>query len=136
MLTVGVNMKNFRDKGLDTVARKFDKEHTQLFTFALDADHELVNLAGGGPGQGGDGQGAAYRQGTSTPLKGSKIGKTKVYADGKDHDATIYDRRELLAGNRVRGPAIITEMDSTTLILPKYYGEVDRVGNILIRPVN
>ena len=136
VLTVGVNMKNFRAKGLETVARKFDKEHTQLFTFALDAAHELVNLRAIVQGKAATVKARRIGKGTSTPPKSSKIGKTKLYVDGADRDATIYDRGEILAGTRVRGPAIITEMDSTTLILPKFYGEVDRVGNILIRPVN
>jgi len=35
----------------------------------------------------------------------------------------------------VPGPAVITEMDSTTLVLPGYAGTVDAVGSILIRPV-
>jgi N-methylhydantoinase A len=39
-----------------------------------------------------------------------------------------------LAGNRLDGPAIVTEMDSTTLILPNYHAEVDAFGNLLIRP--
>jgi N-methylhydantoinase A len=33
------------------------------------------------------------------------------------------------------GPAIVTEMDSTSLILPDHVGEVHVSGNILIRPV-
>ena len=40
----------------------------------------------------------------------------------------------LAAGDRINGPAIVTEMDSTTLILPEHVGEIDTVGNILIRP--
>jgi N-methylhydantoinase A len=34
----------------------------------------------------------------------------------------------------LEGPAIVTEMDSTTLILPGHSGEVDTFGNILVRP--
>ena len=30
--------------------------------------------------------------------------------------------------------AIITQMDTTTVILPGHFGEVDRVGTIFIRP--
>jgi len=55
--------------------------------------------------------------------------------EGQDRPAKIYDRALLQAGNRVPGPAIVTEMDSTTLILPGHEGEIDAVGNILIRPV-
>ena len=38
------------------------------------------------------------------------------------------------AGNIVKGPAIVMEMDSTTVILPQHHGKVDKLGNILIYP--
>ena len=40
----------------------------------------------------------------------------------------------LQPGNRISGPAIITEFDSTTVVLEGYEAEVDRYFNILIRP--
>ena len=46
----------------------------------------------------------------------------------------IYDRAKLRAGDRIAGPAVIVEMDSTTLVLPGCVARVDRFGNILIRP--
>jgi hypothetical protein len=54
--------------------------------------------------------------------------------DGNFHVASIYDRAKLLAGNLVEGPAIITEMDSTTLVLADCQAEIDATGVILIRP--
>ena len=49
-------------------------------------------------------------------------------------DATIYDRALLKAGNRISGPAIICEMDSTTLVLNGHVADVDAFANILINP--
>ena len=46
----------------------------------------------------------------------------------------LYDRSKLKAGNVINGPAIVLEMDSTTLILPAHEGQVDEYGNILITP--
>ena len=46
----------------------------------------------------------------------------------------IYDRAALQPGNRIAGPAIVTEFDSTTVILAGYEAEVDRFFNIVIRP--
>jgi len=34
----------------------------------------------------------------------------------------------------IRGPAIIMEMDSTTVVLPNHHGVVDALGNVLIYP--
>ncbi len=42
--------------------------------------------------------------------------------------------RSCKSGNVISGPAIVLEMDSTTLILPGHEGRVDDWGNILITP--
>ncbi len=61
-------------------------------------------------------------------------GETPIWAHGRSLGAKLYDRAKLLAHNVIEGPAIVTEMDSTTLILPGHFGKVDEFGNILIRP--
>jgi N-methylhydantoinase A/oxoprolinase/acetone carboxylase beta subunit len=57
-----------------------------------------------------------------------------IWADGKSHKAKIYDRSKLKAGNKISGPAVLTEFDSTTVILADCEGVVDKVGCILITP--
>ncbi len=132
-LTIDVDRKELSKDGLESVGRKFDELHRQLFTFALDADKEVVNLR-------------AVVQGKATNVKAEEIpvggddpsdARTEtqtIFSGGEDREAVIYDRAKLASGNRIAGPAIITEMDSTTLILPDHYGDVDTYGNILIRP--
>ena len=46
----------------------------------------------------------------------------------------VYDRARLAAEHRFEGPAIIEEMDSTTLVHPDYRVTVDRFANLLISP--
>jgi N-methylhydantoinase A/oxoprolinase/acetone carboxylase beta subunit len=43
-----------------------------------------------------------------------------------------YDRAALQAGNRLEGPAIVLQYDSTTVIPPGVAAHVDRFGNIVI----
>lgn len=43
-----------------------------------------------------------------------------------------YDRLALQAGNRLEGPAIVNQYDSTTVIPPGVAAHVDRFGNIVI----
>jgi len=43
-----------------------------------------------------------------------------------------YDRGALKAGNRLEGPAIVNQYDSTTVIPPGLAGRVDRFGGIVI----
>jgi N-methylhydantoinase A len=69
-------------------------------------------------------------------LQQCEIAPTKFYYEGDWHDANIYDRNKLNAGVQVPGPAIVSEMDSTTVVLSGYVAEVDAVGNLLINPAN
>ena len=54
---------------------------------------------------------------------------------GAQQAAVIYERARLEAGDVIPGPAIVIEMDSTTLIETRHVGTVDPHGNILITPV-
>jgi N-methylhydantoinase A len=51
---------------------------------------------------------------------------------GRWADATVYERAALLAGHMLRGPAIVCQMDATTLIPPGWRGHVDRFGNLVL----
>jgi len=44
----------------------------------------------------------------------------------------VLDRYRLQAGNRLAGPAIVQEKDSTTVLHPGYQAEIDTSGNMLI----
>ena len=54
--------------------------------------------------------------------------------EGERRETRIYDRGALRPGHRIAGPAVITEFDSTTVVLPGYAAEVDRTYCILINP--
>jgi len=43
-----------------------------------------------------------------------------------------YDRASLKAGNRLEGPAVVSQYDSTTVIPPGIGARVDGSGNIVI----
>ena len=62
------------------------------------------------------------------------MGTQSIYVEGRRRKAEIYDRAKLKAGNRIKGPAIVLEMDATTLVLPEHAAKVDAVGNLLITP--
>jgi len=132
-LTVDVDLKRLEKQGLDAIRKPFDEEHTRLFTFALPLEHEFVALRAVVQGKGIRIKRQAIAKGGTSPAAAA-VGKQKSYMDGKDCTATVYDRARLKAGNRIPGPAIVMEMDSTTVILPKHHGRVDPHGNILIYP--
>ncbi len=47
-------------------------------------------------------------------------------------DTPIFSRERLLAGNRISGPAVVEQVDTTTVIPPGAHAQVDRFGNLLI----
>ena len=49
-------------------------------------------------------------------------------------DAHLRSLAKLRAGNRIPGPAIVTEYSATTLIPPEWSGRVDRNGNLILEP--
>jgi N-methylhydantoinase A len=132
-LTVDVDLKRLDKEGLDAIRKPFDAEHTRLFTFALPLEHEFVSLRAWVQGRGINIKRQVIARGGASPAAAA-VGKQKSYMDGRDCVATVYDRAKLKAGNRIAGPAIVMEMDSTTVILPKHHGKVDVYGNILIYP--
>ena len=68
----------------------------------------------------------------------ARAGERSVYFDEAEGFVTtpIYRRERLLAGHRIAGPAVIEQMDSTTVILPGQDALVDAHGNLLIRTVD
>ncbi len=132
-LAVDFDIKDLEKQGLKAISGKFDAEHKRLFTFALSLEHELVTLRATVQGKSVSLKRPDLARGGTDP-KAAATGRQKVYMDGKDLTATVYDRRRLRAGNRIKGPAIVVEMDSTSVILPKHHGVVDKVGCILIYP--
>lgn len=68
----------------------------------------------------------------------ARVGERAVYFDETEGFVTtpIYRRERLLAGHRIAGPAVIEQMDSTTVILPGQDALVDAHGNLLIRTVD
>ncbi len=132
-LTVDVDLPRLEKTGLDAIRKPFDDEHTRLFTFALPLEHEFVALRAVVQGKGVVIERRAIQKGDAR-AQGAVVGKQKAYMDGRDVTALVYDRARLKAGNRIPGPAIVMEMDSTTVVLPRHHGRVDAYGNILIYP--
>ena len=62
------------------------------------------------------------------------VSSHEIYVSGGMVEANVYDRGALRAGDVVAGPAVVTEMDSTTLVLPDHEATVHSSGSLLINP--
>ena len=120
--------------GIDGILARFDDQHRRLFTFNMDTPHEIVNLRAVAVGQAPALPAVDLPRGDGDPAA-ARIRDHTLWMDGREQTAVIYDRSRLRQGDTIPGPAIITEMDSTTLVEGGCVATVDPVGNILINPV-
>ena len=128
-----INPDVLRNDGIAGLLSRFDEEHLRLFTFNMDTPHEIVNLRAVALGKTLDLPAAELPKGNGDP-SAAKMRDHTLWMDGREQAAAIYDREKLRQGDRIQGPAIVVEMDSTTLIETDCVAIVDAVGNILINP--
>ena len=122
-----------RRRGLDrSVSRAFHKAHRQRFGYADPSEPvEIVNLrlkvvvpvdkplpepeapAGESPAD-------------------AQAGEARVVFPGGAFSTSLYQRDRLHCGNRIPGPALVLQMDSTTVIPPEWVAEVDKWKNLVI----
>ena len=59
--------------------------------------------------------------------------RATTFDDGRTLETPRYDRTKLYAGDKVSGPAILVQHDSTTLVPPGYIAETLEYGNTRVR---
>jgi N-methylhydantoinase A len=65
---------------------------------------------------------------------GALIGRRQVWLPeaGGSVDCPVYDRALLRAGNRFAGPAVVEQMDATTVVLPGMTAAVEPYLNLIL----
>ncbi|MGB3387980.1 MAG: hydantoinase/oxoprolinase family protein, partial [Pseudaminobacter sp.] len=58
--------------------------------------------------------------------------RATTFDDGRTLETPRYDKSRLFAGDRIAGPAIVVQHDSTTLVPPGYVAEVLDYGNMRV----
>lgn len=133
-LPITVTPQEIASGGLSVLGKRFEDKHVQLYTFSLDTQLEMVNLRaivlGPEPNVNSD----PLEEASGEPSADAELSQTEVFVEGKKHKAKIYWRPKLKAHHRLPGPAIVAQMDTTTLILPGHTGVVDPYGHIMIWP--
>ena len=58
--------------------------------------------------------------------------KTKMYLENKFVNCEVWDRSKLLAGNQIKGPTMIVDYGSTTIVPNNCLCKVSKYGQIII----
>ncbi|HYZ63877.1 MAG TPA: hydantoinase/oxoprolinase family protein, partial [Acetobacteraceae bacterium] len=106
----------------------FAAAHQTLYGFTLSAPIELVTLRLEASGALPPPVPEPAREGSAAP-----IGTTRVHFREGSREATLYRREDLPEGAEIASPAIITQLDSTTLVRPGWRAEVHKAGSLLLR---
>ena len=109
------------------VADRFHAAHERAYGYRLDEAVEAVNLR------------VTATVDTDPPRVrhvgggDAEIGTRKAtFPETGTVDATVYDRSALSVGERVRGPAVLEQAESTTVVPPDWAGEVRENGALVL----
>jgi N-methylhydantoinase A len=132
-VTVDLPMAVFKRGDRKAIKRYFDAMHAQRYgTSAPQERAEIVSLRSTVTGLMRKPPQHKLGRGRKLPPKSAFGGKRDVYYGGRFHLTPTYRRDALVAGNRIRGPALVEEYASTTVLMPGDVLDVDTLGNLVI----
>lgn len=122
---------------IDHLRQAFHQEHVSAYGRDFpDKDIQLVNLRVVGIGTIPKLEPLRIGTGGTVPDDDSQTAIQTCLFDTEGtvgaHQTPRFERSLLLAGNRLSGPAIVDQMDTTTVIPPGFAAEIDGFGNIVI----
>jgi N-methylhydantoinase A len=133
-VTVDLPMAVFSRQNRAAIKRHFDDMHALRYgTSAPGEPAEIVSLRSTVTGVVAKPPQGKIARGGPTPPRAAFTGKRPVYFHGRGFVPTrTFARAALAAGNRIKGPALVEEHASTTVLMPGDALTVDPWGNLVI----
>ena len=120
------------ERSVDALIARFHARHEKLYTYALaDAPVEIVTLRVAAAGR--VRRLALPPVGRRRPARRRPPRRRVFFAGAGWRHCPCIERESLGAGAVVTGPAIVEQLDSTTVIAPGQRATVDGVGNLILR---
>jgi N-methylhydantoinase A len=119
----------------DALRRAFLREHARVYGHSAEDDAiQVVSYRLTALGQPAALTVPSLPAAPSASPDAARAGERPVYFDeaGGFVATPVYRRERLLAGHALEGPAIVEQMDSTSVILPRQRGTIDAHANIII----
>ncbi len=112
----------------EALEESFVATHRSLYGFTLDAPVECVTLRVEAVGHVAESLKPSQQAGRGA----APIGRQSMWVEGAWREVPLYDRAQLGAGDTLSGPALITQLDSTTLVTPGWTVTVHETGALLM----
>jgi N-methylhydantoinase A len=131
-LTVPWGGSEVTEAAVERTIGAFHALHEQLYTFSQpDTPVEVVTLRV--TAEGAMPRPAIPKLPKAADLADAEVGKQSVDFDGEMRPTPVYDRARLGAGATIEGPAILSQLDSTTVLFPGQTAEVHTYGSLIVR---
>jgi N-methylhydantoinase A/oxoprolinase/acetone carboxylase beta subunit/N-methylhydantoinase B/oxoprolinase/acetone carboxylase alpha subunit len=122
-------------EALEEVAGQFHAEHRRLYGHANEAEPiELVTLRISARGAFPQLASEALEPGTGAPGENAMVSRAQIRLPGSrvTESVPVWDRDRLRAGDVFTGPCVVSQMDSTTVVLAGQQVRVDGGGDLVI----
>ncbi|MEP3279842.1 MAG: hydantoinase/oxoprolinase family protein [Stappiaceae bacterium] len=113
----------------DITEERFKAAHEALYGFVLEAAVELITLRVEAAGR----TTPSPRQALMDAPGSSETDMQNVHFAEGAMMTPVVPRAGLAAGTRMEGPMIVTQLDTTTVLPPSWYGEVHTSGALILR---
>jgi N-methylhydantoinase A len=131
-LSVPVKGGTLRAEDIFAVAESFHERHERNYGYARRGEGvEFVNMRVVALGKLPDMR-LSEEVSTTAPTP-QPIGERDVsFETAAVIKTPVYQRDQLGPGREISGPAVVEQLDSTTLVFPQYRAAADRFGNLII----
>jgi N-methylhydantoinase A/oxoprolinase/acetone carboxylase beta subunit len=111
----------------------FHRTHRRVYSYHHEhTPVEIVNIRVKLVGRGEQVTPETFPPGDTNPGN-ALTGVRKLHYRGSTYDAQVYDGALLAPHNKVEGPAVVGDAESTTFVPPGFSVDVDRYVNLIIR---
>ena len=135
-VNVEIARKDIEDGNIERIENKFHPEHNRLYGYSLEEQGtpiELINLRLLSVGKTVKPKFSQEEFVGTDPSKAFKK-KRDVYLPLEETfaEAPVYDGHKMMCGNRVEGPAVIEQVNTTTFVTPEYNVLCDQYGSYTV----
>ncbi|HYZ25213.1 MAG TPA: hydantoinase B/oxoprolinase family protein, partial [Rhodopila sp.] len=119
-------------RDLDTLRADFTAAHRARFGFATPDRPVVVETVAAEATLPGETATETHieRRRAGTP---EIIDRVRIFTGGTEHEAPVFDRANLLAGDTISGPALVREANATTVVELGWTAEITALDHMILR---
>lgn len=135
-VNVDITREDIEEGNIERLASRFHPEHNRLYGYSLEEQGtpiELINLRLLSVGKTAKPRFSQEEFEGTDPSRAVKK-KRMVYLPMKETfvEVPVYDGHKMKCGNRVEGPAVIEQVNTTTFVTPEYNVVCDQYGSYTV----